>query len=29
MGANGNDGVSDSVKRTTNSLGYVELQFAV
>ena len=28
-GANGNDGVSDAVKQTTNSLGYVELQFAV
>lgn len=29
MGANGNNGVSDAVKQTTDSLGYVELQFAV
>ncbi len=29
VAANGNDGVSDIVKQTANSLGYVELQFAV
>lgn len=29
IGANGNEGVSDAVKQTPNSLGYVELIFAV